>query len=373
MLTHACDAAAAARSARRRVLVIIAVAVALPALAWLGWHLLLRGGRVSTSNAYVMVDSAQVTPLVAGAVREVRVVNSQAVRRGDILVVLDDADQRLALEAAKAGLAMAEQRYRQARANAEGARGRLAGRSSETDQAQARLAETDASLERARADLDRREALAVKGFVSGEQLTNARTAFRMAQAARDAAGAAVRSARGGVASATGDLAASAALVDGVSPSTAPELVAARARLAQARLDLDRTVIRAAVDGVVVSRQVQVGQRIAAGTPMMTLVPIADAYVEANFKETQLKGVRAGHPVLLTSDFYGDRVVYHGRVTGFAGGTGAAFSLIPPQNATGNWIKVVQRLPVRVALDPKELAANPLRAGLSMEATIDTRQ
>jgi membrane fusion protein (multidrug efflux system) len=139
-----------------------------------------------------------------------------------------------------------------------------------------------------------------------------------------------------------------------------------------RLDYERTVIRAPVDGVVTNRQVQIGQRIATGAPIMTIVPISSAYVDANFKESQLRHVKVGQPVELTSDFYGDDVVFHGRVTGFAGGTGAAFSLIPAQNATGNWVKVVQRLPVRVTLDPKELRAHPLRVGLTMDAVIDTR-
>ena len=147
---------------------------------------------------------------------------------------------------------------------------------------------------------------------------------------------------------------------------------AQARLDKARLDLERTVIRAPVDGVVTNRQVQVGQRIAAGAPIMLIVPVATAYVDANFKESQFQRIRMGQPVELTSDYYGGDVVYRGKVIGIAGGTGAAFSLIPAQNATGNWVKVVQRLPVRIALDPRDLKAHPLRVGLSMEATIDTR-
>ena len=143
-------------------------------------------------------------------------------------------------------------------------------------------------------------------------------------------------------------------------------------LDKARLDLERTVIRAPVDGVVTNRQVQVGQRIAAGAPIMIVVPVSTAYVDANFKESQFKRIRMGQPVELTSDYYGGDVVYRGKVIGIAGGTGAAFSLIPAQNATGNWVKVVQRLPVRIALDPADLQAHPLRVGLSMEATIDTR-
>ena len=161
-------------------------------------------------------------------------------------------------------------------------------------------------------------------------------------------------------------------MQGTTLSTAPEVRTAQARLAQARLNVDRTVIRAPIDGVITGRQVQVGQRVAAGAPIMTIVPIDAAYVDANFKEDQLAKVRPGQPVRLTSDFYGGDVEYSGRVIGFAGGTGAAFALIPAQNATGNWIKVVQRLPVRIAMDPKELREHPLRVGLSMRATVDTR-
>jgi membrane fusion protein (multidrug efflux system) len=170
----------------------------------------------------------------------------------------------------------------------------------------------------------------------------------------------------------GELASNEALTQGVSIETAPDVAAARARLAQARLNLDRTVIRAPISGVVTQRQVQVGQRIQAGAPIMTLVPLDAVFVDANFKESQLRDVKPGQKVELTADFYGSDVTFHGTVKGFAGGTGAAFSLIPAQNATGNWVKVVQRLPVRITLDRRELAEHPLRVGLTMTATVDTR-
>ena len=192
------------------------------------------------------------------------------------------------------------------------------------------------------------------------------------EAGSDLAAAAVTSAQATRGSASGDLAASEALIAGTTQDTAPDVAAARARVDQARIDLERTIIRAPIDGVVTNRQVQVGQRIQAGTPIMVLVPLATVYVDANYKESQFSRIRIGQPVELTSDFYGSDVVYHGRVIGLAGGTGAAFSLIPAQNATGNWVKVVQRLPVRIALDPAEVRQHPLRVGLSMDATIDTR-
>jgi membrane fusion protein (multidrug efflux system) len=161
------------------------------------------------------------------------------------------------------------------------------------------------------------------------------------------------------------------LIAGASVEDNPEVTAARTQLAQATLNLDRTVIRAPIDGVVAKRTVQVGQRVQVGASLMSIVPVDQAYVNANFKEGQLERVRLGQPVELQSDLYGSSVKFHGRVTGLAGGTGSAFSVIPAQNATGNWIKVVQRLPVRVELDPKELSEHPLSVGLSMKAVIDT--
>jgi membrane fusion protein (multidrug efflux system) len=360
------------RARRKRWFGILALVLVATAVIWGIWFLLTQAGRVSTDNAYVGADTAQVTPLIAAPVAEVRVANTQAVKKGDVLVVLDPADARIEVAQAQSTLAQAEQKYNQARANVGAARGRMEARGSEIDQAQARLRDAEATLNRAGIELRRREALISSGAVSGDELTQARTAFQSAQAARALARAGVESAEATQAAATGELQASAAMVEGTNIGTAPEVLAARARLAQARLNLQRTVIRAPIDGIVTSRQVQIGQRVAAGAPIMTLVPVAAAYVDANFKEDQLAKVRPGQPVRLTSDFYGGDVVFHGRVVGFAGGTGAAFALIPAQNATGNWIKVVQRLPVRIALDPRELTQHPLRVGLSMTATVDTR-
>ena len=357
---------------RVKLLRILALVVLVAALVWGVWYFLTQAGRVHTDNAYVGADSAQVTALVAGPVKEVRVSGTQAVKKGDILVILDDADQRIAVADAEAALRLARQRYGQADANADAARARVAARGADIAQARARLRDANASVERARAELARRESIAGTGAVSGEELTAARAALQQAQAARDLAAAGIAAAEATRGSASGDLGAAEAVVRGTTIDTAPDVAAAEARLEKARLDLARTIIRAPVDGVVTNRQVQVGQRIAAGVPIMVIVPIATAYVDANFKESQFEDIRIGQPVELTSDYYGGDVVYRGKVVGIAGGTGAAFSLIPAQNATGNWVKVVQRLPVRIALDPKQLKDHPLRVGLSMEATIDTR-
>ncbi|WP_263587855.1 efflux RND transporter periplasmic adaptor subunit [Sphingopyxis sp. GC21] len=366
-------AAAEGRPAtRRKALRILALVVVTIAALWGIWYFLTQAGRVSTDNAYVGADSAAVTALVSGPVKEVRVSGTQAVKKGDILVILDDADQRIALADAEAALRQARQRYGQASANADAARARVSARGADIAQARARLRDADAAVAKARAELARREGLAGTGAVSGEELTAARAAFASASAARDLAVAAIASAEATRGSASGDLGAAEAVVRGTTIETAPDVAAAQARLEKAQLDLERTIIRAPVAGIVTNRQVQVGQRIAAGAPIMVIVPIATAYVDANYKESQFRKIRIGQPVELTSDYYGGDVVYHGKVIGIAGGTGAAFSLIPAQNATGNWVKVVQRLPVRIALDPKELQAHPLRVGLSMEATIDTR-
>ncbi|PQM28541.1 EmrA/EmrK family multidrug efflux transporter periplasmic adaptor subunit [Sphingopyxis lindanitolerans] len=362
----------AAMAKRRKLLRLLAIAVVSIAVIWGLWYVLTQAGRVSTDNAYVGADSATVTALVSGPVKAVRVSGTQMVKKGDVLVILDETDQRIAVADAEAALRQARQHYGQSSANADAARARVSARGAEIAQARARLRDADALVAKARAELARRESIAGTGAVSAEELTAARTTLASASAARDLAAAGIASAEATRGSASGDLGAAEAVVRGTTIDTAPDVAAAQARLDKARLDLERTVIRAPVDGVVTNRQVQVGQRIAAGAPIMIIVPVDTAYVDANFKESQFKRIRIGQPVELTSDYYGGDVVYRGKVIGIAGGTGAAFSLIPAQNATGNWVKVVQRLPVRIALDPKDLRAHPLRVGLSMEATIDTR-
>lgn len=361
-----------AMAKRRKLLRLLAIAVVSIAVIWGLWYVLTQAGRVSTDNAYVGADSATVTALVSGPVKAVRVSGTQMVKKGDVLVILDETDQRIAVADAEAALRQARQHYGQSSANADAARARVSARGAEIAQARARLRDADALVAKARAELARRESIAGTGAVSAEELTAARTTLASASAARDLAAAGIASAEATRGSASGDLGAAEAVVRGTTIDTAPDVAAAQARLDKARLDLERTVIRAPVDGVVTNRQVQVGQRIAAGAPIMIIVPVDTAYVDANFKESQFKRIRIGQPVELTSDYYGGDVVYRGKVIGIAGGTGAAFSLIPAQNATGNWVKVVQRLPVRIALDPKDLRAHPLRVGLSMEATIDTR-
>jgi len=355
---------------RKKRMKILAALVAAKVVIGAGWWLLSDGDHVATDNAYVNADSAQVTALVSGPVRSVEVVNTQVVRRGQILFRLDDSDTRLALAKAEADYLKARKQFGQISATSGSLAAQVGARDADIGQAQAQLASAGANLEKARVDLRRRSELVDSGAVSKDELTVAQNAYATAQANVAQARAAVSQASASRGAARESWAANEALVAGTSVDTSPDVAAARARLDQARLDLERTIIRAPIDGVVTNRQIQVGQRVAAGSAVMTIVPVASAYVDANFKEGQLARVRPGQPVELKSDLYGGDVVYHGRVVGFSGGTGSAFALIPAQNATGNWIKVVQRVPVRIALDPKELVRHPLRVGLSMDAEID---
>lgn len=338
-------------------------------LAGGGWYMLHDTGTVSTDNAYVSAESAQVTPLVSAAVAEVPVVNTQVVRKGDVLLRLDDSDARLAVEKAEAAYLKARRQYQQSSATSGSLAAQVGARVADIGHAEAQLLAARSAVDKAQADLDRREHLAGEGFVSKEELTGYRNTYVSAQAGLREAEAAVAQAQASRGAAQESYAANQALISGTSIDTSPDVAAAKAALDQARLDLTRAVIRSPIDGVVTNRQVQVGQRIAAGNSVMTIVPVGTVYVDANFKEGQLARVRPGQPATLVSDLYGSKTVFHGRVMGFSGGTGAAFALIPAQNATGNWIKVVQRLPVRIALDPKELASHPLRVGLSMAATV----
>ena len=368
---HDALAAAEARQrARKTWLVRIAIVVGVAALIFGLWYLLIGRNHVSTDNAYVNAEVAQITPLVSAQVIEVRVSDTQAVRAGDILVRLDDANMRIAYAQAQAELARARRMFRQSSATSTSLSAMVDARGADIARAQAQFATAQADFEKARIDLDRRQDLAPSGAVSGDELTSARKAFASARANLDVARAGIAQARSSRGSAAGELAANQALVSGSTIETDPMVLAAKAKLEAAKLDLDRAVIRAPIDGIVTRRQVQVGQRVAQGSMIMMIVPLSKVYVEANFKERQLRRVKPGQPVTVTADLYGGDVEYHGRVIGFSGGTGSAFALIPAQNATGNWIKVVQRVPVRIALDPKELAEHPLRVGLSMDVEID---
>ncbi|MDH7637854.1 HlyD family efflux transporter periplasmic adaptor subunit [Sphingomonas oryzagri] len=354
---------------RRKALLGIGGAVLLAGVGYGGWYAVVGSHHVSTDNAYVGADTAQVTPMVAGQVAQVLVSDAQTVKRGDVLVRIDDSDARIALADAEAALAKAKRQFGQTSATGTSLASTLAAKDQAIAGAQAQLSSAQAALQKASIDLDRRKKLAPSGAVSADELTSAINSYAAAKGSADNARAALQQAISAKNAARGDLAANQALINGTTVVTSPDVQAAQAKVDQARLDLSRTVIRAPVDGVVTNRNVQVGQRLAQGAAIMKVVPIRQLYVDANFKEGQLAHVVPGQKVEITSDLYGSGVVYHGTVVGFSGGTGSAFALIPAQNATGNWIKIVQRLPVRIRLDPRELDAHPLRVGLSMDADI----
>lgn len=358
------------KAARKRWLGRLAVVLALIGLGWGGWYLLVGRNFVTTDNAYVNAQMAQVTPLVAGPATEVLVRDTQQVKAGDVLVRLDQADARIALAQAEADLVAAQRRFRQTLANNTALAAQVDTSGAGLTQAQAQYRTAQAEQEKARIDLQRREAVAASGAVSGEELTQARKAYATTLAALDAARGAINEASSSRRAAQGQLAANTALVSGLSEATDPAVLAAIARRDAAQLNLDRTEIRAPIAGVVSKLQVQIGQRLNPGQTIMTIVPLTNVYVEANFKESQLRRVRIGMPAELTADLYGSSVSYRGKVVGFSSGTGASMAVIPAQNATGNWIKVVQRLPVRIELDPADLKRHPLRVGLSMEVEID---
>jgi len=359
------------RIRRRKLFALLAGVIVIVAGAYGVYWTTYASHHVSTDNAYTAVEVAQVTPAVGGIIRTVNVVDTQTVKQGDVLAVIDDTDARLALAQAEADYGRAVRRVRGFVANDRGLSANVAARAAEEQRAAAQLSAAQANFERASIDLKRREALAGSGSVSGDELTRAQNAFATAKASLDAAKAAAREAAAARAAADGSRAANAVLIDNSTVETNPEVALARARRDQAKVDLARTVIRAPISGVVARRQVDVGQRVQAGMAILTLVPLQEVHVDANFKEVQLHDVRVGQKAEVTSDLHGSDVVYNGTVVGFSGGTGSVMSAIPAQNATGNWIKVVQRLPVRIQLDPSQLQAHPLETGLSMNVTIDT--
>lgn len=327
---------------RRRLMALLALAVLGAGAGSAAYYLLVARYHESTDDAYVNGNVVQITPQVTGTVIAVRADDTQTVQEGQPLVELDGADARVALQRAEAKLA---QTVRQVK-----------GLFVDDAQYAAQVAVRESDLARAQDDLKRRLSVSQSGSVSQEDVSHARDAVRTAQAALDAA--------------RQQLAANRALTINTTIATHPDVQAAAAQVRDAYLANARNILPAPVMGYVAERSAQVGQRVSPGTPLMAVVPLQDVWVDANFKEVELAHLRVGQPVSLTSDAYGSSVVYHGRVVGFSAGTGSAFSLLPAQNATGNWIKVVQRVPVRVALDPRELQQHPLRIGLSMQADVD---
>ena len=360
---------AALKAKRKKALSMVALILIIAAVAYTVWTLFFNHS-VSTENAYVGAETASITSMVSGQVSDVMVSDTQQVKKGDLLVRVNERDAEIALAQAQAELMKAQRQYKQTQANSSALNSQVFVSDDGIHSAAAQVAKAQAELNKAQNDLARRSQLSASGAISKEELSTAQSAVNNAQAGLDLAKAGLAQAQSSQKAAQSTLAANEALIRGSNETSTPDVLIAQARLKQAILDLERTEIKAPFDGVIARRNIQVGQRVAPGTVLMMLVPISKLYVDANFKESQLAKVKAGQKAVLTSDLYGDEVEFHGTVVGFSGGTGSAFALIPAQNATGNWIKVVQRLPVRIALDPKELAEHPLRVGLSMEAKIN---
>ena len=344
---------------RKKSLLALAAVVIVGAAAWGAYEGLVGGHYESTDNAYVQGDVIQITPQVGGTVMAIYADDTDFVQAGQPLVKLDPADARIALEQAEAALAQAVRQVRTLYAN----NGSL---SAQVTLRQADVAKAQADVARASDDLNRRAALAGNGAVSKEELNHA-------QAQVNAARSTLAAAEAGVIAAREQLTSNQAMTEGTSVEQHPLVLSAAGKVREAWLAQQRAALRAPVDGYVAKRTVQLGQRVAAGAPMMAIIPLNQVWVDANFKEVQLRKIRLGQPVKLTADVYGKKVEYAGTVAGLGAGTGAAFALLPAQNATGNWIKVVQRVPVRILLDPKELEAHPLQIGLSMRVDVDTHR
>ena len=343
--TPSVPAPAAQNGKRRFVLFAITVLFLLAGAAYAAYYLLVLSKRADTDNAYVGGNLVTVSSQVAGSVIEIAADETQMVQAGAPLIKLDPADATVALSQAEARLASVVRQQRERYTNAE--------------QFDAQVGQRQVELKAAEDDLARRLPLAADHTVSGEDIAHARRAVATARAALAVVQKQGQAARAGL--------------TGVDVAQHPYVLAARADYLAAWLAARRNAIVAPVSGYVAKRSVQVGSRVTPGAPLLTIVPLDQLWVEANFKESELRDIRVGQPATVEADMYGSKVLFHGKVLGLAAGTGSAFSLLPAQNASGNWIKVVQRVPVRIALDPKELAAHPLRVGLSATAQVDITQ
>ncbi|BDU16047.1 efflux RND transporter periplasmic adaptor subunit [Lysobacter auxotrophicus] len=329
---------------RKKALMTLGAVAVLAGIGWTAWYLLVSRFHEDTDDAYVQGNVVSIVPQTQGTVVSIDADDGMKVEAGQPLVHLDPNDAQVAYDQAVANLANTVRQVR--------------GLYSAVDAGAADLAAREAQVARARADLKRREGLVGNGAVSAEELAHARNELAVLEA--------------GLRASSGNLSRNRALVDATDVGTQPQVAAAASQLRQAYLNLQRTAIVAPVSGYVAKRQVQLGQRVQPGVNLMTIVPLEQLWIEANFKETQLAKMRIGQPVKVHADLYGGDVEYDGRVAALGMGTGSAFSLLPAQNASGNWIKIVQRVPVRIEVEPKQLAEHPLRLGLSMAVDVTVR-
>ncbi|GMG93451.1 HlyD family efflux transporter periplasmic adaptor subunit [Cupriavidus metallidurans] len=338
-------AASSAPKTRKRLLALLGLGALVAAAGYGAYYYSVARFHEDTDDAYVNGNLVQLTPQVSGTVVAVNADDTEIVSAGDAIVTLDPADARIALANAEAALGQTVRQVSALYVN--------------NNTLAATVQQRQVDLSRARDDLRRRTEASESGAVAAEDVAHARDTVKAAEAALETA--------------KQQLASNHALTDQASVADHPSVQAAATRVRDAYLANARNTLPAPVTGYVARRSVQVGQRVAPGNPLMAIVPLDGVWVDANFKEVQLKHIRIGQPVELHADLYGGKVTYHGKVVGFSAGTGSAFSALPAQNATGNWIKVVQRLPVRIALDPVELRAHPLQVGLSMQVDVETRE
>ena len=327
---------------RKRLLIGLGIIVVLCSAAIFAYHELYGRFYEETDDAYVGGNLVQITPQITGTVTRIAVDDGDYVEAGQPLVWLDPADTQVAQQSAEANLARTVRQVR--------------GLYSNVDSYKAQVASRKIEVQRAKADYQRRVTLASKGAISREELAHAQDTLNSAQSA--------------LTSAQQQLDTNQALVDDTVIASHPDVKSAAAQLRQAFLNNARSTLVAPVSGYVARRSVQVGSRIQPGTALMAVVPLHEVWIDANFKETQLREMRIGQPVTVEADLYGDDVTYQGHVESLGVGTGSAFSLLPAQNASGNWIKIVQRLPVRIRLDDEALEKHPLRIGLSTTVTVD---
>ncbi|VWB60523.1 hemolysin D [Burkholderia lata] len=329
---------------RKALLALVAASLGIAGAAYGAYYFLDARYHVDTDDAYVNGNVVQITPQVSGTVIAVNADNTQIVKAGEPLVQIDPADAKIALQQAEANLGQTVRKVH--------------GLYVDDDKYRANIAERQSDLAKAQDDLRRRLSTGMAGAVSDEDISHARDAVRSAQASLDAA--------------KQQLGSNRALTSNTTVDQHPDVMASAARVRDAYLAYSRTTLPAPVTGYIAQRSVQVGQRVSPGAALMSVVPLNQVWVDANFKEWQLRHIRIGQPVELIADVYGSSAVYHGKVVGFTPGTGSALALLPAQNATGNWIKVVQRLPVRIEIPAAELEKHPLRVGLSMNVDVNVK-
>jgi len=328
---------------RRRILLLIAVIFIVIGALWAAYWVLVLAKREKTDDAYVNGNRVVISAQIAGTVVAVLADDTQLVKAGQVLVKLDPIDAQTALSRAASALAQTVRQVRQQKATA--------------SQYDAEIETRKLELARAQIDLAKREPLIADHAIAGEEVRHARENVQMARAALTQAERQALSAH--------------APVDGAPVESNPAVLEAKDAYRDAWIAAQRNAVVAPVSGYAAERSVQLGQHIQAGEALMTVIPLHSLWVDANFKEVQLRNLRIGQKAEVRSDLYGGSFIFHGHVRGMSAGTGAAFSLLPPQNASGNWIKVVQRVPVRIQIDDNDLVKSPLRVGLSATVTVDT--